>query len=74
MSQLVFSRCWNPKEVGSNASEGMDLPRCKQADKEQELPSSMSLYRFPAEDVQVHSGLKVCLSNSSSGLKECLFL
>ena len=25
MSQLVFSICWNPEEVGSNASEGMDL-------------------------------------------------
>jgi hypothetical protein len=26
MSQLVFGIRWNPKEVGSNASTGMDLP------------------------------------------------
>lgn len=26
VSQLVFSICQNPKEVGSNATEGMDLP------------------------------------------------
>lgn len=25
MSQLAFSIRWNPKEVGSNTSEGMDL-------------------------------------------------
>jgi hypothetical protein len=36
---------WNPEEVGSNASEGMDLVlRQEQAGKEQKLPSSMSLY------------------------------
>ena len=50
MSLLVFSICWNPEEVGFNASEGMDvLARQEQVDKEQKLPSSTSLYRCPAE-------------------------
>jgi hypothetical protein len=43
MSQLVFSRHQNAKEVGSNASEGMDLlARQEQAGKEQNLPASTS--------------------------------
>ena len=25
-SQLLYNICWNPKEVGYNASEGMDFP------------------------------------------------
>ena len=50
LSRLVISICSNPKEVGSNAREGMDLlARIEQAGKEQKLPSSMSLYRRPAE-------------------------
>lgn len=34
MSQLVHSRCWNPEDIGCNASERMDLPariKCKPA-------------------------------------------
>lgn len=50
MSQLVFSRHWNPKEVVSNASEGIDLlQRQEQAGKEQNLPSSMSIYSLLEE-------------------------
>jgi hypothetical protein len=38
MSQKVFSRCWNPKQVGSSASEGMDLPaRREKAGKEHSM-------------------------------------
>jgi hypothetical protein len=52
MTPLVFSRCGNPEEVGSNASEGLDLlARGEQTGKEQKLPSFMSLYRLPAEGV-----------------------
>lgn len=51
MSQLVFSVSL-PEEVGSNASEGMDLLAIqKQADKDQKLPSSISFNRLPAEGV-----------------------
>lgn len=47
MSQLVFTIDGDPKEVGCNASEGMDLLiRKKLAGKGQKLPSSMSVYRF----------------------------
>lgn len=47
MSLLVFSKHWNPEDVGCNASEGMDLlAKGEQAGKEQRLPSSMSLYGF----------------------------
>ena len=51
MPLLIFSRHWNPEEVGSNASEGMDmLESQEQAGKEQSLSSSISLCSFPAED------------------------
>jgi hypothetical protein len=39
-----------PREIGSNATEGMDLiARREQAGKEQKLPFSMSLFRLPVE-------------------------
>lgn len=42
----------HPKEVGSNANERIDfLARGEQAGREQKLPSCMSLYRLPAEDM-----------------------
>lgn len=63
MPQLVFSRHLNPRKVGSNASDGMDLlARQEQAGKEQNL-SSKSLYRLPAEGTaqikDVSSHLKI---------------
>lgn len=43
MSQLILADAGIP-EIGTNAAEGMDLlARREQADKEQELLSSMSL-------------------------------
>ena len=50
MSPLVFSMCWNPEEVDSNASEGMNLlaNEGKQAESKGFL-SFMSLYRLSAE-------------------------
>ena len=48
----VFGIIGNPKEIVSNASEGMDLlARQEQAGNEKKLPSSMSLYRLQAEGV-----------------------
>ena len=47
MSQLLFSKHWNPEEAGSNGSKGMDLPaksEGKQA-KGKELPSSLSFIK-----------------------------
>ena len=43
MSPLVFSICWN-----SNVSEAL-REKQDQPGKKQKLPSSMSLYRLPAE-------------------------
>ena len=58
MTPLVFSRCGNPEEVGSNASEGLDLlARGEQTGKEQKLPSFMSLYRLPAEGMAQIKGM-----------------
>ena len=52
MSQLVFSISWNPEEVGSNASEGMDLlvrvRACRHKKKESFL-LPCPLYGLPAE-------------------------
>lgn len=46
---LHFSFCWNPKEIGSVASEGIYvLARLGRADPGQQLPSSTALYRLPA--------------------------
>jgi hypothetical protein len=39
MSQLVFSICWNPEEVGSNASEGIDLLARVRASRQEERAS-----------------------------------
>jgi hypothetical protein len=47
-----FQYLLESEEVGSNASEEIDsLARRGQTDKEQRLPFSMSLDRFPAEGV-----------------------
>lgn len=47
MSQLMVSICWNPGEVGSPASAGMDLlVRPEEAGKQPQLPSPMSLCRL----------------------------
>lgn len=62
ISLLVFSTCWNPKETGSNANVGMTMrARQGQADNKQQVPSSMLLQRFPAEDVTQVKGSKVCV-------------
>jgi hypothetical protein len=57
MPQLVFNICWNAKDIGTNASEGMDmLARRGQAGKEEKLIAFKSLYRLPAEGmVQIES-------------------
>ena len=58
VSQLVFCVCWTPKEGGSNATEGTDvLARWGQAGKELKLPSSLSLYRLPAEGLTQTKGV-----------------
>lgn len=68
VSQLVFSRCWNPK-VGSKASEGMGmLPRREQTGKEQVSFFHVSP-RLPAEGVAqmkgVSSHLKILIKSTS---------
>ena len=70
-SQLICI-CWNPEEVGSNASEGMDvLARQGQAGKEPKLASSMSLCKPPAESVTQIKGVPQDLGQKleSSSLK-----
>jgi hypothetical protein len=73
MSQLVCSIRQNPEEVGSNATESIDLlARQRQAGKEHKLRSSRYLYRFLAEGLaQIRSGLKVSLLTSRSRLNVC---
>ena len=57
MSQLVFSRCWKPKDVSANASEEMDLVlRQEQAGEANELPSSMSLDKLAESMAQIRGG------------------
>jgi hypothetical protein len=71
MSQtLVFSRWWNPKDVGSHALEETDvLTRWEQAGKEQNLLSSTLLYGFLAESV---ARLEVCLPFKIRTKGKCL--
>jgi hypothetical protein len=71
MSQLVFSKHWRAEEVGSYASEEMDLlARREQAGQEPKLPFPVSLHRLPAEGM---ARLKVCLPTPRSGSKVCVF-
>ena len=64
----IFSLAWNPKEVDSNASEGMVVTaKQKHASKELKLHSFIFLYRLTAEDmVQGRSGLKSWIKGLSS--------
>jgi hypothetical protein len=50
MSQLILSICQNPEEVGSSNSEEVACQQEEQTGNDQ-LPSSVSLYRIPAEGV-----------------------
>jgi hypothetical protein len=68
----VFGICWNPKEIGSNANEGMDLlSRGKHTGKKLKLPSSMSLYRLPEGLAQIRGGFSQLkwIKGDSSHLK-----
>ena len=73
---LVFSACWNPGEVGSDASEGTDLfARWEQTGKELKLPTSYPyIYcqrkAWPRLEVGIHlkrSGLAAKASGSLWG-------
>jgi hypothetical protein len=44
MSQLLFSVCQNNEDVGSNASEGMDLPVRRIANRQIEQASSYCVH------------------------------
>ena len=47
---MVFSRHWNPEEVGSRATEGMDLPeRARASGKDKAFSFFLSFIRLPAE-------------------------
>ncbi|EDL82258.1 rCG29069 [Rattus norvegicus] len=55
MSQLGFNIYLNPKEVGSNASEGMDFPET--GSRQKSFLPPCPLYRLPAESVaQIKGG------------------
>lgn len=49
---------WNPKETGSNASEGNDflVRRRESRQKERKLSSSVTLYRLLSEGVALIKG------------------
>lgn len=58
MSQLISRIHLNPKEVGSNPTEGMDvLARRGQAGKERKLPFPMSLHRLAGVGVARITGM-----------------
>jgi hypothetical protein len=65
---VVFGIHWNPKEVGTSASEGMDiLARREQAGKEKKLPSFMYICRLSSEVMsQIRGGFSQL---KRSGLK-----
>ena len=72
MSQLVYSICWNSKEVGSNASEEMDLlARARASRQREKLPLSCPLSGLPAEGVAQIGGRSSYIKRS--GLKVCVF-
>jgi hypothetical protein len=52
MSQLVFSTCWNPENVGCNGTEGMDLLAKEKAGRQREsFLLSCPSYKLPADGV-----------------------
>lgn len=52
MSQLVFSICQNPREVGSNVNEGIDLlVEGENMQAKRVLPSFKLFFRLPADGV-----------------------
>ena len=71
MSQLVFSIHCNPEEVGSNASEGMDLlARQEQAGKEQNFLPPCPYTGFQRKSVaQVTCDLKIWIKGMHPRLK-----
>ena len=66
VSQLIFSMCWNPEEVGSNASEVKDaITKQGQTDNEQIFFLSLCSSRKCGPS---------CIPVSIFGLKVCVFL
>lgn len=64
---MVFSRCWNPEEVGSNASEGVAHIKV--------LSLPISRYGLKASVFPLMIQIKgLCLPASRSGSKVCVFL
>jgi hypothetical protein len=56
MSQLDFSICRNPEEVGSDASEGMGLlvrMRARTSRQKEEPPSFLFFHRLAADVDQI---------------------
>lgn len=57
-----LGRCWHSEEVGLNVSKSMGfLAVLRQVGKEQNLPSSLSLYRLQAENVAQIQSMSACL-------------
>lgn len=74
MSCVVFSLGWNPKEVGGNASKGMDgQARQGQGGKERELHTILPRPYIGFQQ-KVWPRLQVCLRSSRPGSKVCVFL
>lgn len=71
MTQLALSRHWNPKEIGANVREGMDLLAREEKADRAKASFFHVLIQLPAEG---EARLKVCLSASRSESKACVFL
>jgi hypothetical protein len=68
VSQLVFSTCWNPEEVGYNASEGMDLLSEAKASRQKAIDSKEGMAQIRGGS----SHLKIWIKAVSSCLKESI--
>jgi hypothetical protein len=73
MSQLVYRIHWNPKEVGSNVSEGMHLSSRPRA-KRHRTNVSFSLVLYIGCHEKVWPRLKVSLLSSSNRDLRWVFL
>ena len=72
VSQLVFSICWNSREVDSNAGEGVDLVGGQeQAGRERDFLLPCLFYKLGAESVAQIKDRSSHLKRSV--LKVCLF-
>lgn len=68
VSQLVFCLCWDPKEVSSNAREGVDVLTRQGQAVEQSFLLPLSLYTCPPKSVAQIKFMHSCLKFWMKGM------